>query len=146
MGEVGAELPDARAVRPAAAADVDVVADLKHVAAVERARRLDPSDVQPELADRLLGARDSGRRSAAPGRASTATSPHTTIVSSMNAESGSSSAAGASRIFQPAPASASTYARVLLRGQLGVDRRALEVGDDAVAHPGARRPHEGDAL
>ena len=51
----------------------------------------------------------SGRRSTAPGLPNTARSPHTTTVSSTNAESGESSAAGTSRIVQPASASASTY-------------------------------------
>ena len=107
--EEGAELADPLAVGAAAAAHVDGVADLQDVAAVERARLLDPRDLEPELAHRRLGARDLGPALVRAGpREHRERRRTTTIVSSMNAESGSSSAAGASRISQPAPASAAT--------------------------------------
>ena len=50
----------------------------------------------------------SAQRSGAPGRVSTASSPHTTKVSSTKAESGSSSAWGTARIVHPASATALT--------------------------------------
>ena len=85
-------------------------------------------------------------RSAAPGRASTATSPHD--HHRVLDERRIGQLVGRRRLADlPARAGERLdVPRVLLRGQLGVGRRALEVGDDAVAHPRARRAHEGDAL
>ena len=48
----------------------------------------------------------SARRAGAPGRVSTARSAQTTTASSMNTESGQSSAAGTCRTVQPLAASA----------------------------------------
>jgi hypothetical protein len=50
----------------------------------------------------------SGRREAAPGRAITATSLNTTMVSSTNTLSGQSSAGGTSIVLQPLSCSAAT--------------------------------------
>jgi hypothetical protein len=53
--EDGPQLRNAFAVRPAATADVHGVADLEHIAAIQRARCLDAVDLIAEGVDGLLG-------------------------------------------------------------------------------------------
>jgi hypothetical protein len=64
---------------------------------------------QPIDSTTFSTSRISGLRESAPGRAMTATFLKATIVSSMNAESGQSSASGTSMISQPASHSTRTY-------------------------------------
>ena len=78
----------------------------------------------------------SPRRASAPGRASTARSPQTTTVSSRNAESGSSSAGGASGIAQPRAPAGRLIGVVLARRGPGVDLQAVDEGDDPVPYAG----------
>ena len=95
------ELADALGVGPAAPSDVDGVADLEDVPAVEGAGARIALTEQPSAVTTLSTSMVSGLRESAPGRVITATLRNMTTVSSTKTLSGQSSAGGTSMVVQP---------------------------------------------
>jgi hypothetical protein len=143
---VPAELADAFGVGPPAAAGVQGRAHPQDVAAVERARLLDPRDLESERANRLLGARDLGAPLDRPR-----SRQHGQIAAHDHRVLDEGRVGQCVGVRDLADLPARVHDRpdvggVLRRGQGGVDGRAIAVGDDSLRHPAAGGPDQGDAV
>ena len=139
------QLADAVGVGPPASADVDGVADLQDVAAVEGARRGDVVHRQPELVDHLLGGDDlaSPALGAGPGDHREAVEEHDGVLDEHRVRA----VVGGWDLEEVPPGrlERTDVLEPLAFGELLVDRHPLDVGDQPVCQPGTGPADEGGA-